>query len=74
MTELDITDKKTYANYYKEGSYSKNISEKIVQLSDIVIATSIQKLQNMRVLTPTDINTLKNKITVQYIPDCRKTQ
>lgn len=72
--KLDIKNQKLYATYYKDGSYSKNISEKIVQLSDIIIATSIQKLQNMRVLTPTDINTLKNKITVQYIPDCRETK
>ncbi len=72
--DLNITNQKLYASYYKDGSYSKDISNKVVQLTDAVIAASIQRLQEKNALDASDITALKGKIAVKYTPDCRKTQ
>lgn len=62
-----------YNIYYKNGTYSKTIAEKIVELSTLIINTSIQNLVDKKVLTTADMAALDKKIIVKYIPDCRKT-
>lgn len=70
---LSLTNDFTYNQYYKTGSYSRKISEKIVQLANIVINAHIQELEKKKILTPGDIAILSKKITVKYAPTCAKT-
>ncbi|MFA7298861.1 MAG: hypothetical protein WC010_04425 [Candidatus Absconditabacterales bacterium] len=72
--KITATNDLLYNQYFKDGSYSKKISEKIVNLGTMILNMSMQKLVNDKVFNSSDIKALDKKITMKYIPDCRKVQ